>query len=212
MPTVYGVSPSPFVRKVLVALDEKGIDFDFEIVSPFDKKPEYLEISPLGKVPAFRDGDLAFSDSSVILAYLEKTRPQKPLYPADPGEYAQALWLEEYADSRLAEVSGTAFFNRVVKVRMMGGESDEAAVKQALEQELPVCLDYLEKVLGERQFFVGKSLTSADISIATQLVQLRHAGEDVDEGRWPKLKAWFGRMLGRKSFKDTLERDKDMLP
>ncbi len=211
MPTVYGVSPSPFVRKVLVALTEKGIDYDHEIVSPFDKKPEYLEISPLGKVPAFRDGDTAFSDSSVILAYLEKTRPEKPLYPPDPADYAWALWLEEYADSKLSDVIGTAFFNRVVKVKLMGGESDEAAVKTALEQELPGCLDYLEGQISDREFFVADRFTTADISVATMLVQLRHAGEKVDATRWPKLAAWFERVVARPSFQACLEQDKGML-
>ncbi len=211
MPTVYGVSPSPFVRKVLVALAEKDIDYDHEIVSPFDKKPEYLKISPLGKVPAFRDGDTTFSDSSVILAYLEKTRPEKPLYPEDPADYARALWLEEYADTKFGEVIATAFFNRVVKVKLMGGESDEVAVKAALEEELPGCLDYLEGQIANREFFVADRFTTADLSVATMLVQLRYAGEKVDEARWPKLAAWFERVVARPSFQGCLEQDKAML-
>ena len=78
MPTVYGVPASPFVRKVLVALTEKGIANDREDVIPVNVSAEYRKISPLGKIPAFRDGDLTLADSSVIIAYLEKTKPEPP--------------------------------------------------------------------------------------------------------------------------------------
>jgi glutathione S-transferase len=210
MPTVYGVPPSPFVRKVRATLAEKGIDYELEMVSPFAKEPEYLKISPLGKVPAFRDGDFAFSDSSVICAYLEKTHPVPALYPDDAKDYARALWLEEYADSRLAEVVGAVFFNRVVKPKLMKQAGDEAAVKQALEQDLPRELDYLAAQLGDREYLVADRLTIADLSVATQLTNLLHAGESVDAARWPKLAAYVERLQARPSFASSIEQEKAM--
>jgi glutathione S-transferase len=57
--------------------------------------------SPLGKIPCFQDGDYTLPDSSCIIAYLERTNPRPALYPEDPKEYGRALFLEEYADSRL---------------------------------------------------------------------------------------------------------------
>ncbi|HUE38273.1 MAG TPA: glutathione S-transferase family protein, partial [Candidatus Binatia bacterium] len=84
MPTVYGISISPFVRKVRVALAEKGIAYDVDPVIPVNVSAEYKKISPLGKVPAFRDGDKTLADSSVIINYLDRTHPNPPLYPSDP--------------------------------------------------------------------------------------------------------------------------------
>jgi len=81
MPTLYGAFGSPFVRKAIVALTEKGIGYDHEQVIPFLPNPEYRKISPLGKIPAFRDGDRTLADSSVIIAYLERTHPEPALYP-----------------------------------------------------------------------------------------------------------------------------------
>src|SRR2546422_5505554 len=98
MPTVYGIPLSPFVRKVRVAMAEKGLKYDLDPVIPVNVSPEYRKISPLGKVPAFRDGDRTLADSSVICSYLERTHPNPPLYPTDPYDYARALWFEEYAD------------------------------------------------------------------------------------------------------------------
>src|SRR5688572_21652769 len=106
MPTVLGVNLSPFVRKARVALAEKGIPYDLLPVFPQAADEEFRKISPIGKVPAFRDGDKGFSDSSVICLYLEKKHPNPPLYPADPYEYARALWFDEYADSAMVNVIG----------------------------------------------------------------------------------------------------------
>src|SRR5713226_5997898 len=94
MPVLYGVNASPFVRKVRVALAEKNVPYEHEVVIPVNVSPEFRKMSPLGKIPALRDGDKALSDSSVICAYLERAHPTPALYPADPYEYARALWFE----------------------------------------------------------------------------------------------------------------------
>src|SRR5262249_41546510 len=107
MPTLYGASPSPFVRKVRVVMHEKGIAYEHEFVGPGSRKPEFRAISPLGRIPGLVDGDLSVSDSSVICAYLERTHPDPPMFPRDPKQYARALWYEEYGDTALA--AGAAF-------------------------------------------------------------------------------------------------------
>ena len=55
---VYGSSLSPFVRKVRVVMAEKGLEYTLDPVSPFAPPPEFLEISPLKRIPAFRDNAL----------------------------------------------------------------------------------------------------------------------------------------------------------
>ncbi len=66
MAIVFGVSPSPFVRKVRVTLAEKNVPYELKPVFPGDNDPAYRKMSPLGKIPAFKDGERALSDSSVI--------------------------------------------------------------------------------------------------------------------------------------------------
>jgi glutathione S-transferase len=213
MPTVHGAAPSPFVRKVRVFLAEKGVAYDLDPVVPFppaNSTSEFRRMSPLGKIPAFSDGDFAISDSSVICAYLERVHPAPALYPADPAQYARALWLEELADSKLVETIGPAFFQRVIRGRFFKQEPDEAAARQALEG-LPQWLDYLEGQLGDAEYFVGGRFSIADIAIATMVQQLRHAGETIDAARWPRLAAWSERVLGRPSFKSCLVDERAML-
>ena len=129
---IHGVNASPFVRKVRVALAEKGIAYELKPKMPCGPDPEFRKISPLGKIPVLQDGDFFLPDSSCILAYLERTNPQPALYPSDPKQYGRALFLEEYGDSKLVEALGTVFFERIVKGRIMKQPPDEARIRQAL--------------------------------------------------------------------------------
>ena len=208
MLTIHGVSGSPFVRKVQTALNEKGVAFEQIPVMPLGPRDEFMKISPLGKIPVLQDGDFTIPDSSVILAYIERTHPKPALYPADPQDFARALFCEEYADTKLVESAGPVFFNRVVKAQLMKQESDEKLVKQKLTQDLPPIFDYLESQVRDGEWLVGSGFSIADIAVASPFVNLQHAGESVDAGRWPKLAAYLERVHGRPSMKGLIEQEK----
>jgi glutathione S-transferase len=208
-PILHGVNASPFVRKTRVALAEKGIDYELVPVMPMGQTAEYKRISPLGKIPCYQEGDFTLPDSSCIIAYLERTRPDPALYPSDPKQFGRALWYEEYADTRLVEVLGVVFFNRVVK-KMINQQPDEAAVAASLEAAKPV-FDYLEGELADRQVLVGSHFSVADIAVSSPFVNFAHAGESLDAARWPRLAAYLERNHGRPSFKALIEEEKAAL-
>ena len=210
MPTVHGVNASPFVRKVRVALAEKGIAYDLIPVMPMGQTEEFLAISPLGKIPVYQDGDFTLPDSSCIIAYLEKTSPEPPLYPGDAHAFGKALFYEEFADTRLAEVLGPPFTQRVVTVKVLKGELDQAVIDEALANTPPV-LDYLESAIGDEEFLAGGQLSVADIAVATMFVNWAHAGETVDAKRWPRLAAYVDRIHARPSFKAVIEEEQAQL-
>jgi len=212
---VYGGSISPFVRKVRLALIEKGLDYSLEQVNPFAPPEGFTEISPLKRIPAFRDTSLPepnyLSDSSVICDYLEHKYPNPPLYPSDPYLRARALWFEEYADSVFAStIGGGLFFERIIK-KFLRQQADESICIVTINEKLPPMFDYLEKQIGNNEFFVGNKFSIADISVATMLVNLEHAGEKVDPARWPKLAAFGKRMHERPSFKKLIEEERPFI-
>src|SRR5260370_36755427 len=90
--SVFGTSVSPFVRKVRIVLAEKGLLYRHENVNVAKPPDGWRELSPLGKIPAFKDCDRALAGSSVICAYLERRFPMPPLYPSEPYDHARALW------------------------------------------------------------------------------------------------------------------------
>jgi len=208
MPTVLGIGASPFVRKVRVALAEKGIPFDLVPLFPQAQDEEFRKISPVGKVPAFRDGDKGFSDSSVILLYLEKTRPQPALLPSDPYEYARALWFEEYADSAIVNVFGPKIFlERVLAKRFFNREPNLEVADKAMREEVPPILAYLESQLtGE--WLAGNQFSVGDISVGSQFVNFFIADGTIDPQKYPKLARYVARVHERPSFKNCIEEDK----
>jgi glutathione S-transferase len=202
---VLGAGPSPFVRKVRVALAEKGLEYQHEPVNPFAPPAGWRDVSPLGKIPAFRDGDRVINDSSAICAYLERRFPEPALYPADDYEYARALWFEEYADGGLVPTAGPTVFMPLVLKPLLAGKqepepADVAAAEKVVAEQLPKLFDYLEQQIGERPFLVGGRLSIADLAVASPFVNLRHAGVAPERKRWPRLRAFLDRLHARPSF------------
>lgn len=205
--TVYGAALSPFVRKVRVAVKEKGLDYEHVHVDPFKKPEDFHEISPLLRIPAFKDGDDVLADSGVICSYLEAKYPEQSLYPSDPYEKARALWFEKYGDYELAPVATFGIFRNRVVMRLLGQSCNDEEVSEALNKKLPPLLDYLEKEIGNNEFIVGNQLTIADISIATHFVNMSLGGERIDNNRWPNAAAYVDRILSRPYFAELSEKE-----
>ena len=197
---VYGSSLSPFVRKVLAFAAEKGIEVELKPSGLGNKDPEFLEASPFGKMPGFRDGHFGISDSSAIVAYLEAVKPEPNLIPTEPKARARAIWFDEFSDTILFACGGKMFFNRIVAPRFLGQAGDEEIAAKAECDELPPLLDYLERVIPPSGFLVEDRLTLADISVASPFANLQHLGVAIDPARHPKIKAYVAAILGRPSF------------
>jgi glutathione S-transferase len=93
----------------------------------------------------------------------------------------------------------------------MGQPCDEAAVQSTLTEKLPAHFDYLEQTLGTAEYFVGDSLTLADLAFACQLINMEHADEHLDAQRWPNLAALYRRVNARPSVQALLPGEQKML-
>lgn len=216
MPTLYGAPVSPFVRKVMVTLAEKGITYEHDPVVPAIAPAEFSrvskDVSPLGRIPAYRDGDFSVADSSVIIAYLERVKPNPALYPSEVRDYARAIWFEEYGDGGLAPIiGGKIFFQKIAGPAFFKQPTDQTIVDKALKEELPPLMEYLESQLGSGDWLVGCNFSIADIGVGTQFAQASFCGLSPDPKRWPKLAAYVDRTLARASFADAIGKGKAML-
>jgi len=199
--TIVGNYLSPYVRKVLVCLRLKGIEYRVDPIVPFYGNDEFSRLSPVRRIPVLIDGDLSLCDSTVICEYLEERTPEPPLYPKPIAERARARWLEEFADTRMGEVFIWRLYNeRVIRRFVWGEKTDEAVVANALENEIPEILDYLEGQLpGEEGFLFGE-VGVADVAVATFFRNAAFAGYQPDAGRFPRTSAFVERMLGLPAF------------
>lgn len=206
MITVHGSPISPFVRKVLVCLMEKGIDHEVNPVSPFPAPESHLKISPLGKIPALTDGDIAIPDSSAICGYLEKKYPEPSIYPVDIGDYGRALWFEDWADDELPKATASLFFNRIA-VKMMKREPDEALIQKILTDVQPPIFDYLEGEIGDKTYLLGDRFSIADIAVTSQFVQMMYAGEALPMNSHPNIARYVHHHMQRDTFKTLINND-----
>lgn len=211
---LYGSSLSPFVRKTLAFAAEKGIELELRPTgaAPGQPSEEFLEASPLRKMPALRDGDYTLADSTAIVHFLEAKFPEPALIPADPKLRGKTIWFEEFADTVACAAVGKIFFNRVVAPRFLGRDGDLDAAAACERDDLPPMLDYLEKVVpADGGFLVGDRLTLADLAIASPFANFEHCGVNVDPDRYPRTVAYVQRILARPSFSQWVEREKALM-
>lgn len=87
--TLIGSPVSPYVRKVLACCALKGVEVGVDPITPFMGDEAFAAISPLRRIPVWIEGDVTLCDSSVIVQYIEETRPGPSLWPADPVQRAR---------------------------------------------------------------------------------------------------------------------------
>jgi len=211
MAVIHGVILSPFVRKVRVVMEEKGLDYEINPVLPFQLGDDFLELHPLKKIPVYEEAGYILPDSSCIALYLERKQPEPPLYPTETRDYGTALFLEEYADTHVVAVLSTPFIQRVVNQRMMKLESKEDLVQEVLTERIPPVFDWLEERTPEAGYIVGGEFSIADLSVVAPFVNLHHADERVDAARWPRLAAYVDRVLARPSFSKLVDEEDALL-
>jgi len=204
---IYGSSLSPYVRKAVVFAVEKGVDFELKPM----QDPEFMAISPFGKMPAFRDGDFAISDSTAIITYLDALKPEPNLIPTEPKARARTIWFEEFGDTIVAACTTKVFLNRVISPKFFGKPGDLAAADEAQRTEFPRLMDYLESVASPSGYLIEDRFTLADIAVASPLATLMHGDCHMDAKTHPRAHAYVSRIWERPSFAKLLEREKAML-
>lgn len=207
---IHGVHGSPFVRKVLIALDIKGIEYEIVPQMPFARDAEYQQLNPLGKIPTLVDGDLVLGDSKVICQYLEEVYPEPPLYPTDPADKAMAKWYEDLGGDRLAELGAGIFFQRFMRPMAFKQDPDEELVSKIIDKQLPPMLDYLEGQMPEDGFLFG-DFAMADLSLVSPFINAGYAGYEPDAAKWPKFCAMIARVKAQPAVSNILEAERKAL-
>lgn len=205
---IYGVPISVHTRKVIVTAIEKKLGYENEPVIPFNPPAGWDELSPTGKIPVLTDGDLVLRDSSVICAYLERAHPARPIYPAETRAFAQALWLEEYADGTVfRDVVHGLFFQKVIRPNILKQPTDAAAIAAILDGAVPKVFGYLERVARGDGLVSGR-FGIADIAVLSNLINVHYLGFRIDAQRYPKLAAYFTTGLRHPSIETALEAER----
>jgi glutathione S-transferase len=202
--TVVGTPVSPYVRKVLVCLELKGLSYEIDPVAAFYTGVEFEEANPLRLIPVLIDGPHVISDSTVICEYLEDAYPENPVLPLEPAQRAKARWFDEYADTQLADVLLWKLFNEaIINPSVWGVERDLNSIEKIISEDIPVVLAYLEGMLPENGFLFG-DMCLADISIAVHFRNAAWARFQPAKAEWPITSAFVQRVLTTEVFQKLM--------
>jgi glutathione S-transferase len=159
--------------------------------------PELTAVHPLGKSPVITDGAIKIAESGAIVDYVIRTYGNGAMMPSigSPDFEAYNEWLHYSEGSAMLPLMLNLYVSRLKEA----GEP----LHPRIDSEIANHLGYVEGALKGREFFVGNSLTGADI-------QMSFVGEMAKIfnklGPYPSLGAWLTRMHARPAFQRSIEK------
>ena len=198
---LFGSCFCPFVQRVWIALELKGVGYQYVEVDPYKKPPALLEVNPLGLVPALRHGEWACHESTVLVEYLEDCYPETfQLLSGSAKDMARArLW----ADHVHRKIVPTFY-------SLLQAQESEAQQRYAVELNAAI-----EKLVSAADptgpFFAGPKIGYVDVQLAPWLLRLRRVMTPYrgwpapQEGsRWAR---WVEAVEGEEAVKRTVSGD-----
>jgi glutathione S-transferase len=196
---LHGFPMSPNTRRALVALEECGVPYRFEVVDLMtgaQRSDAYRRLNPTGRVPVLVDGDFTLWESNAILVYLADQHPDRLFAGSTSRERAEiARWTFMNA-SHLSPAVARIFAHTI---RL---PEDQRIPKVAEESRAEVdrCLAPLEQHLAQAKTdWVSARFGVADLSIAPTLAFAPMLGIKLDA--YPSIGAWLGRVQARPAWK-----------
>lgn len=159
-------APQTRSTRAIWMLEEAGIKYEMELVdirSPDRKNSEdFLRASPMGKVPAIDDGDVAMSESAAICIYVADRYGAGMLAPAiDDATRGQYLYWTIYTPA-VVEPAMAEKFSNVESNRVRNGWGDFDSM-----------IKIFDEGLEGKEWILGDQFTAADVMLGSSAVFMR---------------------------------------
>jgi maleylacetoacetate isomerase len=181
-PRLFDYFRSSASYRVRIALNLKRIDYEsvpLNLVEGGQKGPEYRAINPQGLIPALAIDGRILTQSLAILDYLDSTRPEPPLLPADPADAAHVRALA------LAVACDIHPLNNLRVLKYLSGPlgQPQEARDSWYRHWIAEGFAALEAMAAPRsgRFLFGDSPTLADICLVPQLFNARRLEAPLDD-------------------------------
>jgi glutathione S-transferase len=193
-------SPQSRSGAALVLLEELGAPYKLHVLNMKageQRRPEYLAVNPMGKVPAIRHRDTLVTEQVAISIYLADAFSGAGLAPAigDPERGAYLRWLVFYA----------ACFEPAVSDRAMKREA--GAAQSSPYGDFDTMYETLVQHLSRHPFFTGERLSAADILWGTALHWMTMFGLVPER---PVITDFVQKIVSRPSYKVMMDLDEKL--
>lgn len=189
--------------RVLWLLEELGLDHEIRSYSIRDgsmRAPEFLALSPAGRVPVLEHEGEVWFESAAIVQLLCERHPQAGLMPP-PGHPDRARWLEMLGYS---ETVGCLLENlNLNQVFLRPPARPSAVVVKLLNARLRAALGAMEARL-EGDYLLPSGFSAADIMFGYGFELARYY---VDLDQYPRLMAFWARLRARPAYIRAKARD-----
>lgn len=179
-------TPSPFARKVRIALQEKGIPFELRNEVPWHSDTATPQFNPLEQLPILvpDDGGEPVYESTYILDWLEAMHPTPALLPRDRAGQLEAKRVQVLAEG-VMDATVSLFFEL---------QREQPSLEWTKRQLRKVMggLAELDRRLGARTLFVGDAFGLADIAVVAVLGMQDTVEETGFGARWREIDARIG--------------------
>ncbi len=181
----------------LWALEELGLEYKLHLLPfpPRVREPAYLEVNPLGTIPAMRDGETFMTESAAIVQYLAtRYGPSDLAVAVDEADYGAWLnWLH-FGEATLT-------FPQTLVLRYRRFEPGKAeVVADDYAKWFLSRLRQVDRALSDgREWLCAGRFTGADISVGYALLLARTLKLDVNFS--PAVAAYWERLRERPGFK-----------
>jgi glutathione S-transferase len=187
----------------LFALHEAGVPFTaraLDVKGGENRRPEYLVVNPMGKIPALADGDVRLWESNAINWYVAEKHPAARLLPGTiEGRAGVQRWL--FFQAGHVSPSCVPLFRATNRrVQEFWGTAGDPQSAEASRKELARWLPVLEAALAGREWLEG-TFSLADVSYAPHLALIVEGGFDL--APYPAIRAWLDRLLARPAWRKT---------
>jgi GST-like protein len=232
---VYTWEPNANAGKPLLALEEKGVDFEYHYVDLAKREqhsPAFLKINPLGTVPALVHDGLMLNESSPMLEYIDEAFEGPPLAPADPLQRWRMRKFCRFMDVSLCPALAMIGSHAVASVRY--ANEDPELLKRAIERiplperkrswsmlmfnrvsaaelaeshrRVEEAIPMYERALAEFPYLAGPTFSLADINAMCTVYALPlQRPEQVNESRTPHLIDWYRRCHARSGIRAAFD-------
>ena len=199
---LYEHPQSAYCQKVRLVLAEKELSYEsvfVDLQKGEQKRPEFLQLNPYGKVPVLMDEDEVIYDSTIINEYLEDEYPHPSLMPGGSGERAAARMYEDFADN-----SFTAQANILAAELVKPSDEISEQRVQRYRSDLLRVLEFLDRRLAGKEYLAG-GFSLADIAFVPRLLALPALGIELPE-RLGNVRGWIERLKQRPSVRQLASR------
>lgn len=205
---LYGHPFSSYTQKALIALYENATPFEFRCIGPGtpEHAAEWLRRWPLAKFPLLLDGERQFSETSIIIEYLQLAHPGPVrLIPADPMAALEVRFLDRFFDLHVMDAMQVAVDSALGRAPVKS-EDGLAIAKARLDRAYA----WLEGKLSGRTWAAGGDFSLADCAAAPSLFYADWVHQIPET--LPALRAYRARLLARPSFARAVEEARSFRP